>query len=132
MTSETNLVRLILLAASKAGHRLFRQNTGQGWIGESHKLPDGSVLIKNARPFHAGFDGLSDTGGWVSIIVTPEMVGQRIAVAAYLEVKTEKGRPTLHQRQFIQAVLQAGGRAGIVRSVDEALAVLDGTQRPFV
>ncbi len=126
--NETNLVRTILLAASDAGHRLFRQNTGQGWIGNSTRLPNGDVLIKNARPFHAGFEGLSDTGGWARVVITPDMVGKTIAQAAYVEIKTARGRLTPKQKAFLAAAQAAGCRAGIARTVSEALAILDPTQ----
>ena len=71
--SETDLMRALQKQATKLGARLFRQNAGMGWIGAAVKFSDrrqftaepGDVLIRNARPFHAGVQGMSDLGGWV-------------------------------------------------------------------
>lgn len=42
-----------------------------------------------------------------------------------LEVKTPTGRQSEHQRQFEAHVKRAGGVYAVVRSVEEALAVID-------
>ncbi len=41
-----------------------------------------------------------------------------------LEVKTEKGQPTELQKATIKRIINAGGTAVVVRSVDEVKAVL--------
>ena len=41
-----------------------------------------------------------------------------------LEVKTEKGQPTELQKATIRKIINAGGTAVVVRSVDEVKAVL--------
>jgi hypothetical protein len=43
-----------------------------------------------------------------------------------VEVKTAKGRPSAEQVQFLNHIEQAGGMAGIARSVDEAHLILRG------
>jgi hypothetical protein len=53
------------------------------------------------------------------------MVGQTVAVFIAIEVKAAGGRPSPEQRAFIQMAQQAGGLAGIARSVDEAWAIVD-------
>lgn len=107
-------------------------NVGTGWIGNAKKfhsvtnitaLP-GDVLIRNARPFKAGIEGMHDLVGWQSVEVTPEMVGMRLAVFASLEVKGARGRPRKMQLVFRDNVLKAGGLSGIVYSVEEAEKVL--------
>jgi len=52
------------------------------------------------------------------------MVGQEMAVFAAIEVKTPKGRATKDQLRFIEHIRNAGGIAGIARSVDEARLIL--------
>jgi hypothetical protein len=52
------------------------------------------------------------------------MVGQEIPVFAAIEVKTAKGRATKDQLQFIEHIRDAGGIAGIARSVDDAKNIL--------
>ena len=71
--SEINIGKEIQLVLSKLGCRLFRCNTGQGWVGNSTMIKNkslvylypGDVVIKNARPLHAGLtEGGSDLIGW--------------------------------------------------------------------
>jgi hypothetical protein len=123
-----NTIRAIF---SKGNVRLFRQQVGMAWTGDVHHLRDGSVLINNPRPFHAGFEGLSDLGGWVSVMVTPEMVGRKLAVYVALEVKAPRGRPTTAQLRFIDAVTEAGGIAAVVRSEHSAAMALAGPENIF-
>jgi hypothetical protein len=131
--SEMTLLRSILLACSRGPTRLFRQNTGQGWVGQSRRfsraetvvVQPGDVLIRNARPLHAGLcEGSSDLIGWT------QRDGQALFTA--IEVKAEHGRLTPEQAAFLRAVEQAGGVAGVARSVDEARVLLDGRGVPFV
>ena len=70
------------------------------------------------------FKGSSDLIGWQSVTVTPDMVGQRVAVFVAIEVKTPTGRVSREQQTFIDRVREAGGRAGVARSPEEALTIL--------
>lgn len=107
----------------------FRANVGQAWQGDATRLPNGDVLIRNARPFSTGLPaGFSDLFGLVPVVVTPDMVGQRVAVFVALEVKAPKGRASDKQTAFLKAVNDNGGRAGVVRSADDALAVVAGAK----
>lgn len=104
---------------------LFRCNVGQAWTGDAKRLPGGDLLLKNPRPFSTGLPpGFSDLFGLVPVVITPDMVGQKVAVFTALEVKTPKGRPTDKQAAFIQAVNDNGGRAGVVRSAEDAVRVV--------
>ena len=129
--SEADLMRRLQIAASRLGARLFRQQVGMAWVGKIIKTPGvytlgpNDVLIRNARPFHAGVEGMSDLGGWVSVEVTPDMVGSTLAVVAQAEVK-ENARPTTQQLAWIAAVNKAGGRAGIARSEKDLADILAG------
>ncbi len=103
-----------------------------GWIGKTTRGPltminlgPNDVLIRNARPFHAGVEGMSDLGGWVSVEITPDMVGSTLAVVAQAEVK-ENARPTTQQLAWIAAVNKAGGRAGIARNEKDLADILAG------
>jgi hypothetical protein len=104
---------------------LFRNNTGMAWSGESRRLPDGSILVRNPRPLHAGLcRGSSDLVGWRSVVITQDMVGQRLAVFCAIEVKSPRGRATEEQQKFLANLRAAGGFAGLARSVKEALEAL--------
>lgn len=100
---------------------LFRANVGQGWTGEITKLPDGSLHIRNPRPFNTGLPaGFADTFGWVAVKITPDMLGQTFARFIAGEVKTPKGKVRPDQEKFLNAVNRNGGIGDIWRSPDDA------------
>jgi len=115
--AETTLQQQIRLAlGTRSDLRLFRNQVGQ--------LPD----PRTGRPVQFGLArGSADLIGWRTIVVTPEMVGQRIAVFTSIEVKTSTGRLAPAQRAWLAAVHGAGGIAGVARSVTDALAILKDT-----
>lgn len=122
------------ITASKHGARLWRMAVGFGWIGDSKKFDKpatisvypGDVLIRQARPFKAGIEGMSDNGGFVPVKITPEMVGQTVAISAWVEDKQGTGRASMDQKSFIQMVRSFGGRAGIARNDADVIAILNG------
>ncbi len=134
MPNQTARIKHLLLALSKAGARVFRQNVGLGWVGRSYRhsgapktvtINDGDVLIRQARPLHAGLcEGSSDIVGWRPLPITQDMVGGVVAQFIAVEDKSETDRATREQGAFLAAVKAAGGVAGVARSVDEALALL--------
>jgi hypothetical protein len=84
-------------------------------------MRDGSILIRDPRPFHGGLcKGSSDLIGWRSITVTPEMVGTKIAVFSAVEVKDGKGRPTKEQVHFINTLITAGGLGCVAWTIEDA------------
>ena len=131
--SEADLMRHLQRFASSLGARLFRQQTGMGWVGKVERfnmvrkveVRPGDVVIRNARPFHAGHEGMSDLGGWAPVVVTPEMVGSTIAQYAQAEIKAGT-KATAAQIAWINAVNKAGGRAGVVRTEEDLHRVLFG------
>lgn len=100
----------------------FRANVGQAWTGDVARLPDGSILIRNPRPFNTGLPpGFSDLFGLVRQRITPDMVGQDIGRFFAIEVKDTGGRTSTAQRAFLVAVKDNGGLAGVARSASDAL-----------
>lgn len=125
--SEAILMKHVQMMASKLGLRLFRNNTGMGWAGKATKiskpmtisLQPGDVVIRKARPLRAGLcEGSSDLIGFKPTLITPQMVGQTIAVFTAIETKTTKGKATTLQQNFIQMVQNFGGIGFICRSVE--------------
>jgi hypothetical protein len=113
---ESAILKNIMLALSKAGARVFRNNSGYA------TYPNGAVVKYGiANP------GGSDCIGWHSIIIKPEDVGTRKAVFVAIEVKTEKGRLKPEQENFLNAVKKAGGYAGVATSPEQALVLLTPT-----
>lgn len=92
------------------------------WRNNSGSLPD--PRTGRYVQFGVGNPGGSDLIGYRRVRVTPEMVGQDVAVFAAVEVKTPRGRIKPEQQQFVDHIRSAGGIAGIARSVDEAKNIL--------
>lgn len=119
--------------ASSWGARLFRQNTGMAWTGTKiERGPRGMVaigprdiVIRNARPFHAGVKGMSDLGGWMPVKITEKHIGYTFAQCTQVEVKLN-GNATKEQKAWIDAVNSSGGRAGIARKEDDLERILFG------
>jgi hypothetical protein len=133
--SDAPFLKRILLACSRGSARLFRNNNGVGWVGKSVRIDKpgpvhlnaGDVVIRAARPLHAGLIGGSgDLIGWRSFVIQPEDVGRRVAVFCSIEAKEGTGRMSPEQRNFRDQVLAAGGIAGEVRSVEDAERLLAG------
>ena len=131
--SEHEIQQRILLACGKGASRLWRNNVALAWTGQAQQikrrgmvlLEPGDVLIRNARPLHAGLcKGSSDLIGLRTITVAPEHLGQRLAVFAAVEGKSATGRVTTEQQAFIEQVQGMGGLAGVARSVGEAATIL--------
>ena len=110
MNQETDLQQRVRLALGlRPDLKLFRNNCGS--------LPD----PRTGRPVQFGLArGSADLIGWRTVTVTPEMVGQRIAIFTSIEVKTPTGRLTPAQSAWLGAVHGAGGIAGVARSVRDA------------
>lgn len=115
MANEETAVqqRIRLAVGSLPGFRLWRNNSG--------KLPD----PRTGRwvQFGVASPGGSDLIGYRTITITPDMVGQQVAVFTAFEIKTATGRATPAQRHFIDHIRRAGGIAAIVRSTADALRI---------
>lgn len=110
---ESNILKTIMLALSNFGLIILRNNVGAAFNKAGN-------LIK----FGVGGKGGSDLIGIHTVTITPEMVGQKIGVFVAIEVKTPTGRLTKEQENFINAIRNAGGIAGVARSVEDALDLL--------
>ena len=113
--SETDLQQRIRLAlGQRPDVRLFRNNTGT--------LPD----PRTGRPVQFGLArGSADLIGYRTVTITPDMVGQQVAVFTSLEVKTPTGRIRPEQTNWLHTIKRAGGIAAIVRSVNDARDAID-------
>lgn len=131
--SDTNFLNSILLATSCGATRMFRNSVGLGWIGETFRVTKpmqmliypGDVVVKKARALHAGLArGSGDLIGFRSVVIQPEDVGKRVAVFVSMEAKEGTGRMTPEQKNWRDQVQAAGGIAGEVRSVEDAIRLL--------
>lgn len=107
-----NLEKTIKMAHVRIGGRLLRNNVGaykQGQRFIEYGLGKGS----------------SDLIGWTTVEVTPDMVGQKIAVFTAVELKTVNDRASKEQINFVDQVHKAGGLAGIVYNEDDYKKILN-------
>lgn len=117
---EVDIMRKIQIEISKLGGRVFRNNTGTGWTGnkiiritevQEIFVSPGDIVIRNARPLHAGLiEGSSDLIGWTD-------KGKFLAV----EVKDKGGKLTDSQAVFLSVVNSAGGVGIMAKSEVEAV-----------
>lgn len=109
---EKEINNEMMLEFTKLDARLFRNNVGM--------LKD-----KRGRAVKYGLcTGSSDLIGWTRIKITPEMVGNTVAIFTGIEVKAGRTVTSDAQKNFRSAVEKAGGIGMIVRSVDEAITAL--------
>ena len=111
MSNEAYVQNKIRLAIGSGEVRLFRNNTG-------------ALMDMQGRLVKFGLcKGSSDLIGFKSVTITPDMVGQKIAIFSAIEVK-DKGKTTVDQKNFINIVQKAGGYAGVAKNVNDAKKIL--------
>lgn len=113
---EKELVNTIRTEVSRGNVRLFQNVVGMVYVKRGNRY----------EPMRVGLGvGTSDLIGLVSVTVTPDMVGKKLAQFLAVEVKTETGKLRPEQANFIEQVKQLGGKAFVARSVQE---VRDGIE----
>jgi len=126
--AETPILRRIMLAlGQRSDIRVFRNNVGNAYQGTPLTCKPGESLVLRAwrRIQYGLFPGSGDLIGWRSIVVTPEMVGKRVAVFVSIECKSETGREQGNQIVWRSRVCEAGGIAGVARSEEQALEIIN-------
>lgn len=115
--TEHDIQNEIRMAISPYG-TFFRANVGQAWTGSAiHYLSNGDILIKNGRPFSTGLPkGFPDLFGFT--------IQNGLPIFSGLEVKNANGRIRKEQQHMIDFLQSRNCKAGIVRSVDEAIKLV--------
>ena len=126
MSDSEHDIQSRILRLATGGVRLFRLNAGRSWQGRASSRP-GGVWLEGGRPIAGLPTGTPDIGGCVSVVVTPDMVGVRVAVAVLIEVKKLNGRLSDAQIAALAAAESLGVRCGVARSVDDAVGILGCT-----
>jgi hypothetical protein len=109
---ESSEQKRIMLAMSGVGSIVWRNNTG---------------VLKNEEGIPVRFGlcvGSSDIIGITPVMITQEMVGRCVGIFTAVEVKSATGRTKPEQQIFLDAVKKAGGIAGVARSVEDALKLI--------
>ena len=123
--AESKILKEVLLL-SRENIRLFRNNVGSAWMGKAIPQKDGSIKINHPRRVDFGLCvGSSDAIGFKTIEITSEMVGKKIAVFTAIETKTATGKANDAQINFINYVQRCGGFAGVARSADDAVKIME-------
>lgn len=122
---ESDIQNQILIELSKQGTVAFRINAGSFWAGEIMSNKDNMLLMKNPRKVQGAPEGTSDIIGCTPVMVTQSMVGQRVGVFTAIEVKRPKGNVKSSQLNFIDVVKRMGGIAGVARSPEDAVRILN-------
>ena len=119
MRSESNLMKSIMVALSENGCTVWRNNTGQAYQGRVIHRSGSQVTLADSRTIVFGL-----CVGSADIIGIRHSDGKFLAV----EVKAPTGKTTKEQERFIFNVQRVGGIAGVARSVDEALRIVQPIQ----
>jgi len=104
--TANDLTHIVQRLATKLGARLFRNNSGR------YRTESGRWVQFGVPP-----KGGSDLIGW--------MPGGRFVA---VEVKVGRDKLSDEQAAFLAAVTKAGGVAGVVRTVEDAEALLSATE----
>ena len=140
--SEAAVQQNIRLAAARHNAYLWRNNSGAFQegptkcpkCGATHSEATGRWirygLANDSKKLNEEIKS-SDLIGPTPVVITPDMVGQTVAVFTAIEVKPE-GWPGIRsareraQAKFITLVRSLGGYAGFATSVEEAVQIMEG------
>lgn len=118
MKSESEIQQDIRIESPKHGVTLLRNNQG-AFKDETGRLV--RFGLGNESPNQLFLS--SDLIGFTEIIISPDMIGKRVAVFTSIEVKKEKDTTKkerkLKQQNWIDFVTLRGGIAGFCNSVDQ-------------
>lgn len=106
-TSERNIKNEILLDFGQASD-IYIQNQPTGVF----RAMDSDRVIRVGNP------GQSDLLAVVAVTITPDMVGQVIGAAVFIETKTATGRQRDNQKLFQHAVEKRGAMYLVARSIE--------------
>lgn len=124
--TESPLYGQIMAAFSRGETRVFRQQSLMGWAGKILNKTHNTVTLLNPYAVRVGVPGMADLGGVTSVIITPDMVGQRIGIDLQIECKATGKYGFKEQRDYISAMQALGVRAGFARSVEDARRIIAG------
>lgn len=109
---------------------MFRNAVGYG-IATSpkaiHRMKDGKLLLDHGSPIRFGlYPGSSDMLGFREIVVTPGMVGWKLAIFQGIEIKTEHDRLSKEQRIWNRVLQEAGAIAEVWHYNGKEIEIITG------
>jgi hypothetical protein len=132
MTTEHEVKAAILKEFGiRSDLRLFNNPVGEAWMGKTVSQTNGQIILRYPRRVRFGLvPGSSDLIGFRTVVVTPDMVGQRIAQFVAIETKGPTGRATKDQKNFLRVVDESGGIAVLARNIaDVETKIVQATTR---
>lgn len=132
--TESDIVKLIMLQATRMGARLLRNQVGMAYManrartlqrGETYTARGGETILFDCRKAVTGLGkGSPDLVGWSPMVVTPEHVGRSLAVFAGVEVKRPGQKPRPDQQQWLDMLASQGALAGCATSPEDLNHIL--------
>jgi hypothetical protein len=113
--NEADLLAHIQLMCSRGDTRLFRFNAGIAWAGKIIERTPRKLVLLDYHPVKLGPAGMADLFGWSSG-----------GLVTAIEGKVGRRQPTDEQAAFLELVRAHGGRAGIARTVEDAVRIING------
>lgn len=114
--TERDLINRARLHATQNGGLLFRNSVGQAWQGKIVSQSPGRIVLTNYRRVIYGLHkGSADLIGLQPVIVTPEMIGDELAVFWAVEIKTKNDRLKPEQKRWLQEMKRRGAIVQIMR-----------------
>jgi len=111
--SESAILKRVMMEASKLGLRVWRNNTG-------------ALRDQDGRLVRYGLCvGSSDLIGLIPVTITPDMIGQTLAVFTAIEVKAPGKKPTEEQAKFLAAIRKNKGIALLIDDEKKLKSMLD-------
>ncbi len=96
----------------------FRLDAGAGYVGGKVytakqagivNVKKGDLVVINPSRIAYGIEGAGDRIGWTSTVITPEMVGKKVAIFTSVEDKSSTDRIGLKQLIWLLNIRIAGG-----------------------
>ena len=110
--TETEMMKLIQVEASRLGLRLFRNNCGVAFNRENIPIRFGLC------------PGSSDLIGFTQVKITESMVGENVAIFTAIEVKSQTGKLSKEQAAFLANIDAVGGIAVLARSESDLIEAI--------
>jgi hypothetical protein len=128
--SENAVKARAKVAMSNAGAVTFANLSGAGVFGKVLSVAKGNIYTVVGKILRAGLGasekikGSPDRVGYKSVVITPAMVGRRVAIFVGVELKADDGDLTVEQDWFLRALAKAGAICGVARTAEEAEAII--------
>ena len=105
---------LTKLTKAEPHRRAFRINAGEGWVSNNFRWIKNVLMMHSPRKFQAGPPGWHDCVGWTAKEITPDMVGQTVAIFTFSEHKRPGETYNDDQKKLAETLTRMGGICEII------------------